>query len=139
MNIDSIKNGIVIDHIQAKMGLEIYDVLNLGELDCSVAIITNARSDKMGRKDIIKIDGGLDLVDLDVLGYIDCNITVNIIKDGEIIEKMPLSLPKKLTNIIKCSNPRCITSSETNLDQIFYLADASHHTYRCKYCDEKAK
>lgn len=93
----------------------------------------------MERKDIIKIDGGLDLVDLDVLGYIDCNITVNIIKDGEIIEKMPLSLPKKLTNIIKCSNPRCITSSETNLDQIFYLADASHHTYRCKYCDEKAK
>ena len=93
----------------------------------------------MERKDIIKIDGGLDLVDLDVLGYIDCNITVNIIKDGEIIEKMPLSLPKKLTNIIKCSNPRCITSSETNLDQIFYLADSSHHTYRCKYCDEKAK
>ena len=139
LSIGALNNGIVLDHIEAGKAMEIYRYLDLDNLDCGIAIIKNAQSNKMERKDIIKIDGGLDLVDLDVLGYIDCNITVNIIKDGEIIEKMPLSLPKKLTNIIKCSNPRCITSSETNLDQIFYLADASHHTYRCKYCDEKAK
>ena len=139
LSIGALNNGIVLDHIEAGKAMEIYRSLYLDNLDCGIAIIKNAQSNKMERKDIIKIDGGLDLVDLDVLGYIDCNITVNIIKDGEIIEKMPLSLPKKLTNIIKCSNPRCITSSETNLDQIFYLADASHHTYRCKYCDEKAK
>ena len=139
LSIGALNNGIVLDHIEAGKAMEIYRYLDLDTLDCGIAIIKNAQSNKMERKDIIKIDGGLDLVDLDVLGYIDCNITVNIIKDGEIIEKMPLSLPKKLTNIIKCSNPRCITSSETNLDQIFYLADASHHTYRCKYCDEKAK
>ena len=139
LNIGGLHQGVVIDHIKAGGAMQIYNYLNLEKTDSSVAIIKNAKSSKMGKKDIIKIDGGLDLVDLDVLGYIDCNITVNIIKDGEIIEKMPLSLPKKLTNIIKCSNPRCITSSETNLDQIFYLADASHHTYRCKYCDEKAK
>lgn len=139
LSIGALNNGIVLDHIEAGKAMEIYRYLDLDNLDYGIAIIKNAQSNKMERKDIIKIDGGLDLVDLDVLGYIDCNITVNIIKDGEIIEKMPLSLPKKLTNIIKCSNPRCITSSETNLDQIFYLADASHHTYRCKYCDEKAK
>lgn len=139
LSIGALNNGIVLDHIEAGKAMEIYRYLDLDNLDCGIAIIKNAQSNKMERKDIIKIDGGLDLVDLDVLGYIDCNITVNIIKDGEIIGKMPLSLPKKLTNIIKCSNPRCITSSETNLDQIFYLADASHHTYRCKYCDEKAK
>ena len=139
LQITSIKNGFMLDHIKAGMGVKIFRYLHLDELGHQVALIINADSKKIGKKDIIKIDGGLDLVDLDVLGYIDCNITVNIIKDGEIIEKMPLSLPKKLTNIIKCSNPRCITSSETNLDQIFYLADASHHTYRCKYCDEKAK
>ena len=130
LSIGALNNGIVLDHIEAGKAMEIYRYLDLDNLDCGIAIIKNAQSNKMERKDI---------VDLDVLGYIDCNITVNIIKDGEIIEKMPLSLPKKLTNIIKCSNPRCITSSETNLDQIFYLADASHHTYRCKYCDEKAK
>ena len=139
LSIGALNNGIVLDHIEAGKAMEIYRYLDLDNLDCGIAIIKNAQSNKMERKDIIKIDGGLDLVDLDVLGYIDCNITVNIIKDGEIIDEMPLSLPKKLTNIIKCSNPRCITSSETNLDQIFYLADASHHTYRCKYCDEKAK
>ena len=139
LQITSIKNGFMLDHIKAGMGVKIFRYLHLDELGHQVALIINADSKKIGKKDIIKIDGGLDLVDLDVLGYIDCNITVNIIKDGEIIEKMPLSLPKKLTNIIKCGNPRCITSSETNLDQIFYLADASHHTYRCKYCDEKAK
>ena len=118
LSIGALNNGIVLDHIEAGKAMEIYRYLDLDNLDCGIAIIKNAQSNKMERKDIIKIDGGLDLVDLDVLGYIDCNITVNI---------------------IKCSNPRCITSSETNLDQIFYLADASHHTYRCKYCDEKAK
>ena len=134
MNIDSIKNGIVIDHIQAKMGLEIYDVLNLGELDCSVAIITNARSEKMGRKDIIKIDRAIDL-DLDILGYLDPNITVNIIKDDVRVEKYHVELPKEIRNIIKCKNPRCITSSEQELEQIFILADKDKKKYRCKYCE----
>lgn len=134
MNIDSIKNGIVIDHIQAKMGLEIYDVLKLGELDCSVAIITNARSKKMGRKDIIKIDRAIDL-DLDILGYLDPNITVNIIKDDVRVEKYHVELPKEIRNIIKCKNPRCITSSEQELEQIFILADKDKKKYRCKYCE----
>ena len=130
MNIDSIKNGIVIDHIQAKMGLEIYDVLNLGELDCSVAIITNARSEKMGRKDIIKID-----LDLDILGYLDPNITVNIIKDDVRVEKYHVKLPEEIKNIIKCKNPRCITSVEQELDQVFVLSDREKKKYRCKYCE----
>lgn len=134
MNIDSIKNGIVIDHIKAKMGLEIYDVLKLGELDCSVAIITNARSEKMGRKDIIKIDRAIDL-DLDILGYLDPNITVNIIKDDVRVEKYHVELPKEIRNIIKCKNPRCITSSEQELEQIFILADKDKKKYRCKYCE----
>ena len=136
MNIDSIKNGIVIDHIQAKMGLEIYDVLNLGELDCSVAIITNARSEKMGRKDIIKIDRAIDL-DLDILGYLDPNITVNIIKDSQIVDKKALHLPKKITNVIRCKNPRCITSIEQELDHVFVLTDPEKEVYRCLYCEEK--
>ncbi len=134
MNIDSIKNGIVIDHIKAKMGLEIYDVLKLGELDCSVAIITNARSEKMGRKDIIKIDRAIDL-DLDILGYLDPNITVNIIKDDVRVEKYHVELPKEIRNIIRCKNPRCITSSEQELEQIFILADKDKKKYRCKYCE----
>lgn len=134
MNIDSIKNGIVIDHIKAKMGLEIYDVLKLDELDCSVAIITNARSEKMGRKDIIKIDRAIDL-DLDILGYLDPNITVNIIKDDVRVEKYHVELPKEIRNIIKCKNPRCITSSEQELEQIFILADKDKKKYRCKYCE----
>ena len=134
MNIDSIKNGIVIDHIKAKMGLEIYDVLKLDELDCSVAIITNARSEKMGRKDIIKIDRAIDL-DLDILGYLDPNITVNIIKDDVRVEKYHVELPKEIRNIIKCKNPRCITSSEQELEQVFVLADKDRKKYRCKYCE----
>ncbi len=134
MNIDSIKNGIVIDHIKAKMGLEIYDVLKLGELDCSVAIITNARSEKMGRKDIIKIDRAIDL-DLDILGYLDPNITVNIIKDDVRVEKYHVELPKEIRNIIKCKNPRCITSSEQELEQVFVLVDKDKKKYRCKYCE----
>ena len=134
MNIDSIKNGIVIDHIQAKKGMEIYEALNLGELNCSVAIITNAKSQKMGRKDIIKIDKSIDL-DLDILGYIDSNITINIIKNDKRVEKYHVELPQTITNIIKCKNPRCITSIEQGLDQVFVLTDRNKKTYRCIYCE----
>lgn len=134
MNIDSIRNGIVIDHIQAKKGLEIYDALKLGELDCSVAIITNAKSKKMGRKDIIKIDKSIDL-DLDILGYIDHNITINIIKDDVRVDKYHVELPKEIINIIKCKNPRCITSIEQELNHIFVLTDKDKRAYRCKYCE----
>ena len=117
--------------------LEVYKALGLDKLDCSVAIIKNVKSNKMGKKDIIKIEGGLDLVDLDVLGFIDHNITVNIIKDGKIVEKKRLSLPKKITNVIKCKNPRCITSIEQELKHIFILTDEENQVYRCKYCEEK--
>ena len=134
MNIDSIENGIVIDHIQSKKGMEIYKALELDKLDCSVAIITNARSNKMGRKDIIKINRSIDL-SLDILGYIDPNITINIIKDDKIIEKYHVELPKEIVNIIKCKNPRCITSTEQELDNIFVLTDKDKKIYRCKYCD----
>ncbi len=134
MNIDSIENGIVIDHIQSKKGMEIYKALELDKLDCSVAIITNARSNKMGRKDIIKINRSIDL-NLDILGYIDPNITINIIKDDKIIEKYHVELPKEIVNIIKCKNPRCITSTEQELDNIFVLTDKDKKIYRCKYCD----
>ena len=134
MNIDSIENGIVIDHIQSKKGMEIYKALELDKLDCSVAIITNARSNKMGRKDIIKINRSIDL-NLDILGYIDPNITINIIKDDKIIEKYHVELPKEIVNIIKCKNPRCITSTERELDNIFVLTDKDKKIYRCKYCD----
>ena len=134
MNIDSIKNGIVIDHIQAKKGMEIYNALNLKELDCSVAIITNARSKKMGRKDIIKIDKSIDL-DLNILGYLDSNITINIIKDNVRVEKYHVELPSTITNIIKCKNPRCITSVEQELDHVFVLTDKNKKAYRCKYCE----
>lgn len=134
MKIDSIKDGIVIDHIQAKKGLDIYNALKLGELDCSVAIITNAKSNKMGRKDIIKIDKNIDL-DLDILGYIDPNITINRIQDDVRVKKYHVELPKEIVNIIKCKNPRCITSVEQELKQIFVLTDKEKRTYRCKYCE----
>ena len=134
MNIDSIKNGIVIDHIQAKKGIEIYNALNLGSLDCSVAIITNARSKKMGKKDIIKIDKSIDL-DLNILGYMDSNITINIIKNDIRVEKYHVDLPETITNIVKCKNPRCITSVEQELDNVFVLTDKEKKTYRCKYCE----
>ena len=134
MNIDSIRNGIVIDHIQAKKGLEIYDALKLGEMDCSVAIITNAKSKKMGRKDIIKIDKSIDL-DLDILGYIDPNITINIIKDDVRVDKYHVELPEEIVNIIKCKNPRCITSVEQELNHVFVLTDKDKKAYRCKYCE----
>ena len=134
MNIDSIHNGVVLDHIQAGKSMEIYKYLHLDELDCSVAIIKNVRSGRMGKKDIIKIDSPMDL-DLDVLGYIDANITVNIIRDGVRVEKKKLELPQKLVNIIHCKNPRCITVAESQLDSIFLLSDPEKHTYRCAYCE----
>lgn len=134
MNIDSIKNGIVIDHIQAKKGMEIYELLELEKLDCSVAIITNAKSEKMGRKDIIKIDKDINL-DLDILGYIDPNITINIIKNDERVEKFHVKLPEKIVNVLKCKNPRCITSVEQGLDQVFVLTDKDKKIYRCMYCE----
>lgn len=134
MNIDSIKNGIVIDHIQAKKGMEIYEVLELEKLDCSVAIITNAKSKKMGRKDIIKIDKNIKL-DLDILGYIDPNITINIIENDVRVKKYHVQLPKEIVNVVKCKNPRCITSIEQELDQVFVLTDKDKKIYRCKYCE----
>ena len=134
MNIDSIHNGVVLDPIQAGKSMEIYKHLNLDKLDCSVAIIKNARSARMGKKDILKIDSPLEL-DLDVLGYIDPNITVNIIKDGKRVEKKKLELPKRLTNVIRCHNPRCITVSESQLDAIFLLSDPDKRVYRCAYCE----
>ena len=134
MNIDSIQNGVVLDHIQAGKSMEIYQSLHLDELDCSVAIIKNVRSERMGKKDIIKIDSPME-VDLDVLGYIDPHITVNIIRDGREVEKKHLALPQKLVNIIHCKNPRCITVSEPQLDAIFLLSDPEKRSYRCAYCD----
>lgn len=137
LNVGSLNNGFVLDHIEAGKAMEIYRYLGLDKLDCCVAIIKNAKSNKMGKKDIIKIDGGLDVVDLDILGFIDHNITVNIIKDGVIAEKKSLSLPKTITNVIKCKNPRCISSIEQELKQIFVLTDEEKQIYRCKYCEEK--
>lgn len=134
MHIDSIQNGVVLDHIQAGKSMEIYRLLNLDKLDCSVAIIKNVRSARHGKKDIIKIDSPLE-PDLDVLGYIDPNITVNIIKDGVRVEKKKLALPKKLVNVIRCHNPRCITVAEPQLDAIFTLSDPEKRVYRCAYCE----
>ena len=138
MNIDGITNGLVIDHIEAGKGMELYNALHLGELESSVALIKNVTSHKMGKKDIIKVDEVLD-VDLDVLGFIDPNITVDIIKDNEIVGKKHIELPKKVTNLIKCKNPRCITSTEQELPHIFKLTDPKTRTYRCVYCESKAK
>ena len=138
LNVGKLENGFVIDHIKAGKCMDIYNYLGLGKLDCCVAIIKNAKSNKMGKKDIIKIDGGLDLVDLDILGFIDDNITINVIKNGVITEKKTLSLPKTVTNVIKCKNPRCITQIEQELDNIFIKKKKKNHIYRCKYCEEKA-
>ena len=138
LNISGLQEGVVLDHIQAGKSLDIYYHLGLDRLtDCPVAIIKNARSNKMGRKDIIKVEGPIDNIDLDVLGYIDHNITVNVIRDNKITEKKALKLPKKITNVIRCKNPRCITSIEQELPHIFYLADEKTETYRCMYCEEK--
>ena len=137
MNIDSIKNGIVIDHLKAGQGMKIYDFLDLGKLDCSVAIIKNAASSKMGKKDIIKIDSDLS-VDLNALGYIDPSITINVIKNGVRIKKYHPELPETITNIIRCKNPRCITSVERELPHIFKLIDRERDEYRCLYCESRA-
>ncbi|MBE5820293.1 MAG: aspartate carbamoyltransferase regulatory subunit [Clostridiales bacterium] len=138
MNIDSITNGYVIDHIEAGKSMQIYEYLNLGDLDCSVAIIRNVKSKRTEKKDIIKIDEFID-INMDVLGYLAPDITVNVIKNGEIIEKKHMELPEELKNIIKCENPRCITSVEQDLDNIFKLTDRENRVYRCKYCESKAK
>ena len=137
MIIDAIKNGIVIDHISAGKSMELYKILGLDELDCTVAMIKNADSPKMGKKDIIKIGQVMDL-DFDVLGYLDPGITVNIIRDGERVKRARLTLPEKVTGIIKCKNPRCITSTEQELVHEFKLADRERKIYRCIYCESEA-
>ena len=137
LNIGGLHEGFVLDHIEAGKSMEIYKYLNLDKFDCCVAIIKNARSNKMGRKDIIKIECPIDIIDLDILGFIDHNITVNVIKGDRIVEKKELKLPKQVKNVIKCKNPRCVTSIEQELDQIFILADEEKEVYRCKYCEEK--
>ena len=139
LNVGAITEGFVLDHIQAGTSLSLYHDLKLDQLDCCVAIIKNARSNKMGKKDILKVECDIDTLNLDVLGFIDHNITVNIIKGEKIVEKRELKLPKEIKNIIKCKNPRCITSIEQELDQIFLLTDASSQTYRCKKKKEKYK
>ena len=137
MKIDSIQNGVVLDHIQAGKSMEIYKYLNLDKLDCSVAIIKNVRSGQMGKKDIIKIDSEMD-VDLNIVAFIDPEITVNIIKDG-VVEKGHLHLPKQIKNVLKCKNPRCITSVEQDLPHIFKLSSTGNGVYRCMYCEAKAE
>ena len=138
MNIDSIKRGIVLDHIKAGRGMQIYEYLHLAALDCPVAIIKNVPSKKMGKKDIIKINDVIE-IDLDVLGYIDPGITVNIIHDGKLFKRKRLSLPEQVTGVIKCKNPRCITSVEQELPHKFKLTDRENKVYRCIYCESKAK
>ena len=138
MNIDSIKNGYVIDHIKAGRAMRIYELLHLNDLDCQVAIITNAKSQKSGRKDIIKIDQNIP-IDIEALGFIDHSVTVNVVKDDKIVEKKKLYLPEKIVNLAKCNNPRCITSVEKDLDQIFILTDKENEIYRCKYCEMSLK
>ncbi len=137
MNIDSIQNGIVIDHIKAGSAMVLYDLLHLDTLDVSVAIIKNVNSRKMGKKDIIKIDADIP-VDLDVIGYVDPDATINVIKNGVLAEKKSLSLPQTLTNVLRCKNPRCITSCEQELPHVFRLTDEKTKQYRCIYCETKA-
>lgn len=137
MNIDSVENGIVLDHITSGKAMEIYRYLKLSELDCPVAMIMGVKSKKLGKKDIVKIEKKMDL-DLDVLGYIDPGITVNIIRDGHIEEKCKLALPERLVNVLKCKNPRCITTAEPELDQIFKLVDYGNQVYGCAYCESRA-
>ena len=156
LNISGIQEGFVLDHIQAGMSLQIYHDLKLDQLDCTVAIIKNAKSNKMGKKDILKVECPVEALDLDILGFIDHNITVNVIKDSKIVEKKELHMPKQVKNVIRCKNPRCITSIEQELPDVFYLADEKTDTsieqeldqiflltdeakevYRCKYCEEK--
>lgn len=137
MKIDPIKNGIVIDHIEAGKGMEVYNFLNLSELNCTVALIKNVPSKKTGKKDIIKVDACISL-DLDVLGYVAPEATVNFIENGKLIDKRKVELPDTLKNVIKCKNPRCVTSVEQGIDQVFKLSDKENRTYRCIYCESKA-
>ena len=138
MKVDGISTGVVLDHIKAGKSMEIYNYLNLDKLDCCVAIIKNVKSTKLGRKDIIKIDAEIEL-DLEVLGYIDPNITVNIVKDGKLIEKKNLKMPHEVKNVIKCKNPRCITTTEREVEHIFRLTSEEKGIYRCIYCESEAK
>lgn len=137
LNVGSLKEGFVLDHIKAGKAMEIYNYLGLDKLDCQVAIIKNAKSNKLGRKDIIKIECPIDVINLDILGYVDHNITVNIIHDSKIVDKKQLTLPKYIKNVLKCRNPRCISSIEQELEQVFILTDEKKQVYRCKYCEEK--
>ena len=137
LNVGAISEGFVLDHIQAGKSMEIYKYLQLDRLDCCVAIIKNARSSKMGKKDILKVECPIDFLDLDILGFLDPNITVNIIRDEKVIEKKMLQLPAEVKNIIKCKNPRCITSIEQGLTHVFVLTDMEKRVYRCRYCEEK--
>lgn len=137
MIIDSIQNGIVIDHITAGKAMELYHILGLDKLDCTVAILKNVASAVLGRKDIIKIDREMEL-DWDLIGYVDPSITVNIIRGGELIEKRSLKLPERICGVLKCKNPRCITSVEQELPQLFVLTDREKRVYRCRYCETQA-
>ncbi len=137
LNVGKIEEGFVLDHIKAGESLNIYRHLGLDKLDCTVAIIKNAKSEKMGKKDILKVECNIDTLNLDILGFIDHNITVNVVQDSKIVEKLPLFLPKEIKNVLKCKNPRCITSIEQELPHIFVLTDAAKEVYRCKYCEEK--
>ena len=137
MNIGHIENGIVLDHITAGNSMNIYNVLKLDKLNCTVALIKNADSPKMGKKDIIKISTHMDL-DLDVLGYLDPGVTVNIIRDGAVAERRHVALPQRVVNVIKCKNPRCITSVEREIVHEFKLTDPVKKVYRCIYCEQKA-
>ena len=137
LNVGALHEGFVLDHIKAGKAMTIYHDLKLDKLDCTVAIIKNAKSNKMGVKDIIKVECPIENLDLDILGFIDHNITVNIIQNEKIVEKKLLKLPKEIKNVIRCKNPRCITSIEQGLDHIFVLTDEENQVYRCKYCEEK--
>lgn len=137
MNVDSISNGVVIDHIRAGLAFRLYNLLDLDNLDCPVAIIKNVASKKMGKKDIIKIDSQTP-IDFDVVGFVDPNATINVIKDGVLVEKLSIDMPEKLTNVIKCKNPRCITTVEQEIEHVFILSDEDEKVYRCLYCETKA-
>ena len=137
MKVTAVNNGVVIDHITAGKCMKLYQFLDLDHVDATIALIKNAPSQKMGKKDIIKVECPVENLDLDILGFIDHNITVNVIKDEKIVAKKELKLPNQVVNVIKCKNPRCITSIEQELDQVFVLSDPEKQVYRCKYCEEK--
>ncbi|MBR0147815.1 MAG: aspartate carbamoyltransferase regulatory subunit [Lachnospiraceae bacterium] len=137
LNVGKIEEGFVLDHIKAGEAMVLYHDLGLDKLDCCVALITNARSNKMGKKDIVKVECPVDMLDFDILGFIDHNITVNVIKDGEIVGKPKLELPKRITGVIECKNPRCISSIEQGIIHEFILTDEEKEIYRCKYCEER--